>query len=72
VRGAGAICSGEWVLRRRRYASEEMRDILTTRRPNGEGVPPEGLPYSGAAEPRIPGHVSGAGSAGLVSFAAAW
>ena len=48
------------------YASEEVRDILTTRQPNGEGVPQEGLPYMGAAGPRILGRDSGAGSAGLV------
>ena len=41
------------------YASEQVRDILTTRRPNREGVPPEGMPCPMAAELRIPDRNSG-------------
>ena len=43
-----------------------MRDILTSRRPNRDGVPPEGLTCYRAAESCILGLDSGAGSAGPV------
>jgi len=41
-----AVAGGERVLRCRRVCFREVRDILTTRRLNGEDVPPEGMPCS--------------------------
>ena len=43
-----------------------VSDILTARQPNGEGVPPEGLPYNETAGPRTLGHEPRAGSVGLM------
>jgi len=40
--------------------------FLTARQPNGEGVPPVGLPYNGTAGLRPLGHDLRAGSAGLL------
>jgi len=48
------------------YASEEVHNILTTRRPNRVGAPPVGMPCSMAAGSRPPGCNPGASSAGVV------